>query len=590
MSNSTAALGVWLWAMRLGAYINVDVRYSFHPVAELACGDGRSRSSTASSTSFSSRSSAKRRGSRGTEVKMNMIQTDELGFRPVLTTATDIPAGTILLRIPQHLCITKYFSPSMHSEMAAALAGGNMPAHLQTVILLMMEYTARDASPLKPWLDEMPDTFHNPMCWTEKERKELVGTTCEDDDEVKNLEETFESQIYPQLLAAGIEKYLCNISEFKKFSAFVHHNAFHFPTFDSTVPYMIPIADMIQRTNEDPNVYLELRDTEVVVSAAKALRANEILKRSEGPFSTAQMVQRYGMIGDTSRNDVAILTKDDLKSFVKNNKSIFEGVENAEKRLEEIEKAIPPISLDSIHISEHDLVPESVMVMAQLLALEDEEFERQKHDINSLGSCFYDEDMTLLRVYGIIAAIAQSKLTSFRGSIRNDNHIIQNFIQSKQATSHGLHRALAAGVRLSERRVLKTLLSELNSSMADITEGFGSISGEPDDSELSGLNMASISGKIVKKTTKGKEKDSHGRDEHNSQRTGKSLSKERSLSKEGSSSGSDQEAHTILYSMSSGDAQIITGQKRRRTVDQGSSSSSSSLREARHLSIGSDLD
>lgn len=101
------------------------------------------------------------------------------GFLSSIFAGGGAPPPVVVASVPLRLAITVAAAadhPALGATFREMLADGDLDERMAVMLLLIVERRRGDASPLKPYLDALPSTFHTPLFYTPEEMEGLKGT------------------------------------------------------------------------------------------------------------------------------------------------------------------------------------------------------------------------------------------------------------------------------------------------------------------------------------------------------------------------------------------------------------------------------
>ncbi|KAK5993898.1 N-lysine methyltransferase SETD6-like protein [Cladobotryum mycophilum] len=251
----------------------------------------------------------------------------------------DIPKDTLLFEIPRNLIInTKtselrnrmpYLFPEDDGEDSSMDLDDVMKqdAWSSLMLVMMFEYFQGDASPWKPYLDILPESFETPMFWSDSELEELQASATLPKIGKENAEKMFQIKVlpvirgYPDVFPLSQQRSDEDLVELAhRMGSTIMAYAFDFENENKqedeeeewvedyevgSTMGMVPMADILNADAEF-NVNVSYRDNSLAVITSRPIKAGEEVLNYYGPHPNSELLRRYGYVtAKHSRYDVA---------------------------------------------------------------------------------------------------------------------------------------------------------------------------------------------------------------------------------------------------------------------------------------------
>ncbi|KAJ2891614.1 set domain protein [Zalerion maritima] len=273
---------------------------------------------------------------------------------------SDIPEDTTLFTIPRTAIINTVTSqlsslaPSVFAESqqlgeedgseSDGEPGAQVPDQWLSLILVMIyEYLNSTASPWKPYLDVLPDSFETPMFWSSDELSQLQASSIVDKIGKEQADEMFRSKIVPVVtkyesvfypdgnpkltddslialahrMGSTIMAYAFDLENEEDMAVSDEDDGWVEDKEAQVMMGMVPMADILNADAEF-NAHVNHGENDLTVTSLRPIKAGEEVLNYYGPHPNSDLLRRYGYVTPKhSRYDVVELPWESTLSAVK---------------------------------------------------------------------------------------------------------------------------------------------------------------------------------------------------------------------------------------------------------------------------------
>eukprot|EP00667_Euglena_gracilis_P013132 EG_transcript_13530 len=327
-----------------------------------------------------------------------------------VTAVADIAAGETLAVIPLVVSMA-------HPCLAAVKeAVGHLSLTLQLAMAVLYLWHTSDDHVFKPYFATLPREVTNALQLTDAHREALRGTSIEDELNVSIMEERHQKLVLPILQQ---HRSIWPRSSYS-FDAFKHavfllmSRGFFCP--DIGGPYLVPVADAFNHSNARRCTHLQHEAGVFCMKAERDIAKGEEVFNTYGPLGNARLFHTYGFVEADNRFDEVHLRRGLLLEACEQ-WCLMQGQTPVmlQRKREALGKS--RLLLDLFVMPKADLLPNVLLTVLQVYAMEEDEFEVFRMNPALLGADFDAEDPSFISaVYALTIHVLGCKLRSYAGA------------------------------------------------------------------------------------------------------------------------------------------------------------------------------
>eukprot|EP00668_Euglena_longa_P011769 GGOE01014186.1.p1 GENE.GGOE01014186.1~~GGOE01014186.1.p1 ORF type:complete len:504 (-),score=178.61 GGOE01014186.1:124-1584(-) len=374
----------------------------------------------------------------------------------------NIAAGETLATIPvvvsmDHPCLVAVKEAVAHLSLTLQLA----------MAVLYLLHTPDDHV-FKPYFNTLPRAVTNALQLTDEHRAALRGTSIEDELNVAIMEQRHKTVVLPILQQ---HRSLWPRSSYS-FDAFKHAvfllMSRGFFCSDIGGPYLVPVADAFNHSNDHRCTHLELENGVFRMKAERDIAKGEEVFNTYGPIGNARLFHTYGFIEQGNRfNEVHLsrqLVVDACEEWCVQQRQTPALLKRKREVLE-----CCKLLLDVFVLDKADMLPNVFLTVLQVYAMEEDEFAAFQVNPALLGADFDADDPTFVAaVYALTIHVVGCKLRSYAGaelSLKQE----QAAITAAEQAGDGPQRCILT-IRHEERRMLMELQAQVVQELRELRE------------------------------------------------------------------------------------------------------------------------
>eukprot|EP01119_Soliformovum_irregulare_P017693 TRINITY_DN5296_c0_g1_i1.p1 TRINITY_DN5296_c0_g1~~TRINITY_DN5296_c0_g1_i1.p1 ORF type:complete len:431 (-),score=143.67 TRINITY_DN5296_c0_g1_i1:9-1301(-) len=324
---------------------------------------------------------------------------------------------------------------------------------LSLVIKLMYMLThSKEIPEFAPYLNILPSTFSTPLHFDPDEMKLLEGTSLHSLLTAENLAVVYAEKVVPIIESSKglIDKSVCDYAVFARAASIVPSRGFHGINGDG--PYLVPVADVFNHAIDNSTV-LSIEDGTFKMMAERDIARGEEIYNTYGNLSNAQLLHTYGFILEDNMNDNVV-----IDAMLMERCADEEDIPNFHQRIEWL------ISRGTISegfvISKEEMMPKELIDAAQVLLMEEAEFQEFKLNPFQL-EIENEDDEYVMAVYQMILALVNVKLNAYATSLADD-------VRKKKTEDMSRNAEMALSIGITEKMILMELRGQLMEEIRDL--------------------------------------------------------------------------------------------------------------------------